>query len=54
MRELIVQFFFLGIAVGFSLYFYYAWQISKQEDLSSTRRRKSGGGAKKRSSKREV
>jgi len=52
MRELIVQVFFLGIATGFSLYFYYAWQISKKDDLSSTRSRKSGGGAEKRSNKK--
>lgn len=54
MRELIVQMFFLGIAVGFSLYFYYAWQIHKN-DLPPTRSRKSGGGAEKRpNNKREV
>lgn len=52
MRELIVQVFFLGIAVGFSLYFYYAWHISKKDDLSSTRSRKSGGGANKRTNKK--
>lgn len=54
MRELIVQIFFLGIAVGFSLYFYYAWHIHKN-DLPPTRSRKSGGGAEKRpNNKREV
>ena len=49
MRESLIQLFFLGFAVSCSLYFYYAWQISKKNDLSSTRSRKSGGGAKKAS-----
>jgi hypothetical protein len=52
MRELTVYVMMIGIAVGFSVYGYFAWKTfsRNEQDFPSTRSKRNGGGATKRSS----
>ncbi len=53
MRELTVYAMMIGIAVGFSVYGYFAWKTfsrNEEQDFPSTRSKRNGGGATKRSS----